>query len=81
MCFLIWFQKDKYVLLCRHDDDEVVTKTVGASWFDGFADAQLLWVASKIRYISLRVLVQNNLDLDLYEYGSWSEFRFRLVEI
>ena len=56
---IIWiYGSDKYELLCRHDDDdEVVTKTVGASWFDGFADAQLLWVASKIRYISLPVLV------------------------
>ena len=51
----------------RHDDDDEVTKTVGASWFDGFADAQLLWVASKIRYISLPVLLFkiDNLDLDM----------------
>ena len=50
----------------RHDDDEV-TKTVGASWFDGFADAQLLWVAGKIRYISLPVPLFKieNLDLDM----------------
>ena len=42
-----------------YEDEEYdeVTKTVGASWFDGFADAQLLWVATEIRYISLPVLV------------------------
>lgn len=62
---------DKYESLCRHgdddDEDDEVTKTVGASWFDGFADAQLLWVASKIRYISLRGLVfkMTNLDQDV----------------
>ena len=39
----------------EEDVDEEVTKTVGASWFDGFADVQLLWVASEIRYISSRV--------------------------
>ena len=41
----------------EEEDEEYdeVTKTVGASWFDGFADVQLLWVASEIRYISSRV--------------------------
>ena len=32
--------------------DEVVTKTVAVSWFDGFADAQLPGVADEIRNIS-----------------------------